>query len=80
MGNQGEDIKLSPRARELIPYSFECKSRKSIALYKDFDQAKYNARMYEPILVIKQNRSTPLAVVDLDFLLDLIRLSGLKDV
>ena len=27
MGESGEDIKLSPAARKLIPYSFECKNQ-----------------------------------------------------
>ena len=28
MGESGEDIKLSPAARKIIPYSFECKIKK----------------------------------------------------
>ncbi len=75
MGNQGEDVTLSPRARELLPISIECKNRKAFAIYKDYLQSEHNCKGFEPVLVIKQNRSEPLAVIDLEYLLDLIKLS-----
>jgi hypothetical protein len=40
MGNQGVDVQLSQRALQLFPYSVECKSRKAIAIYGDFQQAR----------------------------------------
>ena len=30
MGESGEDIKLSPAARKIIPYSFECKNQERL--------------------------------------------------
>lgn len=80
MGNQGEDVTLSPKARELLPISIECKSRKAFAIYKDYKQASANAKEYEPVLIVKQNRSDPLAIIDLDYLLDLIKLTGYNNV
>lgn len=80
MGGFGEDIQLSTKAREFLPYSFECKSNAKIAVYKFYAQAVHNAKDYEPIVVIKQNHSEPLAIIDLDALLDLIKLSERKDV
>lgn len=71
MGAGGEDVQLSPAARDLLPLSFECKSNKRHAVYKIMDQAESNAGDYEPVAVIKQNRSKPLAIVDLDYFLSL---------
>ncbi len=75
MGAGGEDVMLSPRAREILPVSIECKNRAAFAIYKDYKQAESNGKDYEPVLVIKQNHSDPLAVVDLDYLLDLLKLT-----
>lgn len=76
MGAQGEDLLISPAARQLLPISIECKSHAKYAVYKDYAQACDNAKDYEPVLIIKQNHSDPLAIVDLDYLLDLINLGN----
>jgi hypothetical protein len=74
MGESGEDIKLSPAARQLIPISVECKARKSFALYNDYDQATTNApKGMEPVLFIKGDRKKPLAVIDAEYFLDLMK-------
>lgn len=68
MGQSGEDIQLSPAARSLLPISIECKSRAAIAVYGMYEQAVVNAKQGEqPLLVIKQNHSDPLVVVDADW-------------
>lgn len=68
MGQQGEDIQLSPAARKLIPYSVECKNRTTIATYAWYKQASANApKGCEPVLVIKQNRDKPLVIVDAEY-------------
>jgi hypothetical protein len=69
MGAQGEDILISPAARLLYGFSVECKSHARYAIYNDYEQAKTNAGEYEPILVIKQNNSKPLIIMDLDYFL-----------
>jgi hypothetical protein len=71
MGCGGEDIMLSAAARKKLPISIECKNKAAFAVYKDYAQAKYNAKNNEPVLVIKQNHSLPLAIVDLDYFLEL---------
>lgn len=68
-GANGEDLQFSPKAREYMPISLECKNRKAFAIYKDYAQAQSNAKEYTPVLVIKQNKCKPLAVVDLDVFL-----------
>ena len=75
MGESGEDIQLSPTARNTIPYQIECKSRESIAVYKDYEQSRLHGS-WEPILVIKQNASKPLAVIDLEKFIQLIRIEN----
>lgn len=75
MGAGGEDVQLSPAARRLFPYSVECKNLAKIAVFNYYEQSRTNAGNYEPLVVIKQNRSKPLAVVDLDHFMNLVRSS-----
>ena len=64
MGAAGEDLMLSPAARQLWPYSVECKNTESLNVWAAWKQACANAGEYEPLLIIKRNRAQPLAVVD----------------
>jgi hypothetical protein len=73
MGVSGEDVLLSPAARRVLPISLECKSRATISVYGYYEQAKTNAKGYEPVCVVKQNRSSPLVVVDAEYFFDLMR-------
>jgi hypothetical protein len=73
MGAGGEDVLLSPAARKLFPYSVECKNLAKIVVYNYYTQAETNSGKYEPLVVIKQNRSKPLAVIDFDHFMELIR-------
>lgn len=68
MGASGEDVQMSPAARKLMPFSIECKARKSIAVYSFYDQAKQNApKAMEPLVVLKADRKKPLVVVDAEY-------------
>lgn len=73
MGNQGEDVQLSPAARSLFPFTVECKSYAKFAVYQHYEQAKSHKDGYIPLLVIKANYKEPLAVLSLDDLLALIK-------
>jgi len=74
MGAGGEDVLLSPTARSRCPISVECKSRDRIAVYGYYEQAETNAKgKGEPVVFIKQNRSSPLVVVDAEYFLDLLK-------
>lgn len=66
MGAGGEDVQLSPAARELFPYTIECKNMAKIAVYNYYEQAKQHGKG-EPLVVIKQNNSKPLVIVDADY-------------
>tara|TARA_R100001510_G_C7506442_1_gene107918 strand:+ start:231 stop:581 length:351 start_codon:yes stop_codon:yes gene_type:complete len=73
MGANGEDILFSPAARKLFPYSVECKSNKSFAIYKIMQQATENCpEGSTPLAVIKADRQQPLAVVDAEHFFKLI--------
>lgn len=72
MGAGGEDVQLSTAARELFTYTVECKNRKTIAVYKDYEQAKTHG-LTEPLVILKQNMSKPLALVDAQHFLDLVQ-------
>ena len=73
MGMTGEDIILSPAAQSAIPYSFECKNKEKMDLWKSLEQCEDNCNGREPVLIIKRNRTKPYAVIDMDAFLELIR-------
>lgn len=79
MGASGEDVLLSPTARKLLPISIECKNKAAFAVYKDYAQASSNCSGYNPVLVIKQNHSKPLAIIDLGYFLELLYEAGNKE-
>lgn len=61
MGAGGEDILLSGAARNHIPYSIECKSRNSIAIYKWLEQRATGT--YPAIVFAKANHSRPVVIM-----------------
>lgn len=69
----GTDIKLSPAATKLIPYSFEMKNQEKISIWNCLNQAETNTKKgTDPVLVFKRNRSKTYAVIDFDLFLKLI--------
>jgi hypothetical protein len=72
MGQSGEDIQLSPHARDLLPISVECKSHAKFAIYSIIDQCKANCPDgCQPVVVLKANHKKPVAVIDLDYYIKL---------
>ena len=72
MGETGEDIKLSPAARRLIPYSFECKNQEKLNIWDSLHQAEENSGVYDPVLIFKRNRSKTYAVINIEKFIELI--------
>ena len=72
MGVGGEDIVLSPAARKVIPYSFECKNVERLQFWSSVEQAESNSNGRTPVLVVKKNGKKPYAVLELDKWLELI--------
>lgn len=73
MGDTGEDVQLSPAARELIPFQIECKNKSHVSVYSWYNQAREHGP-HEPILVIKEDNSEPLVVVDAKTFFGMVRL------
>jgi len=68
MGQSGEDLQLSPHARDLLPISVECKHHAKMAVYKVIDQCKANTPDgCQPVVILKANYKKPVAVIDLDY-------------
>ena len=71
MGASGEDVLLSPRAREVFPISIECKNVESINIWKSMTQAEANAGDHTPVLFFKRNRSPVYACLPAEDLVQL---------
>ena len=71
MGAGGRDVQLSEAALRRFPYDVECKSRAAIAIFADYNQAAGHGNA-NPLLVLKQNHSEPLAVVSLKHFMELV--------
>lgn len=72
MGAGGEDVQLSTAARRMFPYQIECKSKATYSVYKDYAQAQTHGEC-EPCLFIKANHKKPLAIVDAEHFIALVR-------
>ena len=72
MGMSGEDIVLSPAAKRVIPYSFECKNQERLNLWKSLEQAESNCEDRQPVLIFKRNRSKIYATIEFEHFIKLI--------
>ena len=72
MGESGEDIQLSPAARKLIPFAFECKNQEKLNIWDSLNQAEENSGVYDPVLIFKRNRSKTYAVINIEKFIELI--------
>lgn len=72
MGAGGEDVMLSPKARSHFPYSVECKCVEKLNVWGAYDQAVENCKGYEPILFMRKNRRSALAVVSAEHYFELL--------
>ena len=73
MGASGEDLLLSPLARSHFPYAVECKNVEKLNVWEAYSQACNNCGDSEPLLVMKKNHRKPLAVVDAEYFIKLLR-------
>lgn len=68
MGCNGEDVLFSPKARAYFPFSVEAKNCEKHNVFKAYEQACANCPDdYEPLAILKKNRSRPVAVVDAEW-------------
>ena len=71
MGAGGEDLIMAKAARNLFPYSIECKNQEKVNVWKAYEQCDKNSKHYEPVVVIKKNNFKPLVVVDAEYFINL---------
>lgn len=77
MGAPGEDVRLSPAARECLPLSFECKNVEKLNVWACLDQCRLNAPAgTTPCLVFTRNRCAEYAVLPWEVVLDLYKTRG----
>lgn len=73
MGAPGEDVRLSPAARKLLPIQIECKRVKSaIGLYNWYAQAKAHGK-HEPVVFTRADRQIPLVILSATNYLDMMK-------
>ena len=73
MGMTGEDIVLSPAARKLIPYSFECKNVERLQFWAAIEQAESNSSGRVPVVVVKKNKREPYIAIPLNSFIEMIK-------
>ena len=66
MGASGEDLIMSRPARRKFPYSIECKNQERVNIWSAYEQASENSGEYEPLVILKKNRTKTLCLVDFD--------------
>ena len=71
-GAGGEDLALSPRARERLPLQFECKSRAAFVGYTFIDQSTQHGH-FIPVVIVKANHREPLALLSAEHFLQLLQ-------
>ena len=73
MGAGGEDVIMARAAREKFPFSVEAKNVERLNVYEAYDQACANSGDYVPLLIMKKNGKKPLAVMDAETFVKLIK-------
>jgi len=73
MGAGGEDLIMSKAARNKFPFSIECKNQERMNIWQAWDQANSNKGIYEPLIVIKRNGTSPLVVLDAENFLEYVK-------
>ena len=73
MGSGGEDLIMARAAREKFPFSIEAKNQESGNVWKAYEQAQANAKDYEPLVIMKKKKEKPLAVVDAEVFIKMMR-------
>ncbi len=64
---------MARAARAKFPYSIECKNQESVNVWKSYEQAVENSGNYEPIVIIKRNKSKPLVLIDAEHFVSLLK-------
>jgi len=69
----GEDILLSEKAKEVFPFSVECKRTEKASIWSWIKQAEQNKDDRVPIVVFRRSRMKPYVLIDWDNFMRLIK-------
>jgi hypothetical protein len=75
MGQSGDDLLLSTKAKTLFPYNVECKAQERIKVLYDFYEQACGKDL-TPLLVIRSNHKPALAVLNLKDFMELTKNNG----
>jgi hypothetical protein len=74
MGESGTDLKLSPAAKRVFPFSVECKNQEKINIWQSLEQAEENCvPNTDALLVFKRNRSETYVSLRMETFLKLLQ-------
>ena len=72
MGSSGEDLIMGEQTKKLFAYSIECKNQEAVNVWKAYEQCSSNtSKNVESLVIIKRNKSKPLALVDAEYFINL---------
>ena len=75
MGMTGEDIVLSPAAREMCSFSFECKNVERLQMWQAIEQCEVNKPDgTKPAVVFKKNGKQPYIAIPFEVFCDMLQL------
>ena len=63
-GVNGPDLMLSPRAKKVLPFDFECKAVEQLNIWKALEQARSHGEA--PVVVFRRNRSPMYACMPIE--------------
>ena len=71
-GSSGEDLIMGVQTKKIFPYSIECKNQEAVNVWKAYEQCSSNTSPnVESLVIIKRNKSKPLALVDAEYFINL---------
>jgi len=74
MGMTGEDIILTPAARQVCSFSFECKNVERLQMWQAIDQCETNKPdNTEPAIVFKKNGKQPYVAIPFTVFCDMLQ-------
>ena len=74
---RGTDIKLSPKARKVFPFSIECKNQEHLSIWQAVEQGESAVtRDTDSLLVFRRNRSKTYVVLELKAFMNLAKGAG----
>lgn len=77
MGAAGSDLMLSPKAREILPYDFECKNTEKLSLWATIEQSQTRVTKENECMcaIVKRNRMQPVVILPWGEFLNLVRVT-----